>query len=389
MYLLLTGRYPELSAAELAPWCEITHHDKNEGWLLADNLRWDNPRELPKPQEQIFLDRLGGTQRIAEVIGEYFTPDELQNQIIAQCTDLVDHKTFLIGFSFFGTNKGWGKKFMFETYDQLRHHFPVNIRLANPTGENLTSGRIFHDKLLKKGTEFIIIHKGDSWLLTQTKANQNLRNYELRDRKKDFRDSNMGMLPPKLAQILLNLAQPSFDDTVIDPFCGSGTINIEAAISGYRTFGSDLDKDRTQKAHENFEQMALKFRYDAAVGDFKSSDALKLDWKNQSGVVATEGWLGENFVQTPRKGEIDNNAEQILELWRKLLPKISESKVHSLVFCLPAWSQRGKLVSIFQKLLPTIHHTPYTIRPFESGETFFYQRPDAFVAREIVVLKKS
>ncbi len=47
-------------------------------------------------------------------------------------------------------------------------------------------------------------------------------------------------LQPKLARCMVNLARPKAGSTVLDPFCGSGSILIEAGLIGCRVLGSDI-----------------------------------------------------------------------------------------------------------------------------------------------------
>jgi len=390
MYLFVLGRNVPLSLAELKPYGDPVFCDEELSLLLLEQPKIPNPRELPKIPEQVLLDRLGGTIRIAEVIGEYFETEKLLTAIKSQI--LASRKegyTFSLGLTGYELStravSAWAQelKQYFQDQDQ-------KIRLVNPDGEPLTSGRIFQDKVLKKGTEFIIWRNKNSFLLAKTAANQNLRNYELRDRKKAFRDAKMGMLPPKLAQILVNLAtEGSEDGSVIDPFCGSATINIEAGLMGYKTFGSDLNPEFVEKAEENFRQMAEKFRYDPETGTFAASNVLGLDWGSQEGVVATEGWLGENFVESPDSRQIDENKQTILKLWEDIFKSIKDAPITRLAFCLPAWNYKGKKISISEEVLRAAVGAGFTVQPLsEKNETLFYERDKTFVAREICVVAR-
>ncbi len=355
---------------------------------MAENLKFENPRNLPKSPEQIFLDRLGGTIRMAEVVGEFFSSAELLSAM-KQVIDKTETRGAMnLGISGFGVKKDMVNQWLYDLKAKAGTA-ERKVRIANQKGELLTSGKIFHDKLLKKGTELIVWKNGDSYLLAQTKANQNLRNYELRDRKKEFRDARMGMLPPKLAQILLNLAQPTWDETVIDPFCGSGTVNIEAAITGYKTYGSDINGEFASQAQGNFEQMAEKFRYDPAGGTFKASDILELGWKNMSGVIATEGWLGQNFTHAPDQGLIDKNSQLVMDMWKDIFGKLESSNVRRLAFCLPAWNFGLRKISISQQLFNSIKGSSYKpIHTFGGNFTTFYEREGAYVAREVCVVER-
>jgi tRNA (guanine10-N2)-dimethyltransferase len=50
-----------------------------------------------------------------------------------------------------------------------------------------------------------------------------------------------GVMMPRMARTLVNLACAHAGDTVLDPFCGTGGILIEAELLGMHTIGSDFD----------------------------------------------------------------------------------------------------------------------------------------------------
>ncbi len=65
-------------------------------------------------------------------------------------------------------------------------------------------------------------------------------------------------LSPKLARCLVNLSGVQKKQVLLDPFCGSGGIIIEAAMVGCRAFGSDVDKNMLARAAENLRHFNLK-----------------------------------------------------------------------------------------------------------------------------------
>lgn len=78
-----------------------------------------------------------------------------------------------------------------------------------------------------------------------TLACQDIDSYTRRDTGKS-RDMIVGMMPPKLVQMMLNLSLDSDmkNPGIYDPFCGLGTTLIEAANMGMtRIYGSDLSKE--------------------------------------------------------------------------------------------------------------------------------------------------
>ncbi len=389
---MVLGSNPQLSRAEVLNFCDEILFDEQKSLLLAENLVFTNPRNLPKTPEQIFLDKLGGTVRMAKVVGEFREKKKMVQTIFELSERAETAQNIKLGVSSFGT----GKSFLPDFFKLLKKYFAEkkeNLRIENHGGKNLTSGEIFDRKLLKKGLEFIIWQRGNSFLLCQTVANQNLRNYTLRDRRKVFSDSKMGMLPPKLAQILINLAMAGLDQktTVIDPFCGSGTVCTEAAIMGFKTVGSDLNPDFLAGSKKNFQFFAEKFRYLPTEGKFLTENAEIFPWaKYSQAVMATEGWLGENFTRTPNLDQIEQQAVKVLKMWQKVFKNLEKSGPQKIALCLPCWNFRGKKISISQKLFAKINKNLYTpLALFDKQKTFVYQREKAFVAREICVLVRN
>jgi len=68
----------------------------------------------------------------------------------------------------------------------------------------------------------------EGFTVAQTVWIQDIESYTERDIDRD-RSMTVGMMPPKIAQIMISLGTQGKKDTVIwDPFCGLGTTLIEA-----------------------------------------------------------------------------------------------------------------------------------------------------------------
>ena len=63
---------------------------------------------------------------------------------------------------------------------------------------------------------------------------------------------------PKLSRLFLNLARLKEGDLALDPFCGTGSILIEAALLGLRPIGSDLDRKMLWGSKKNLDSYGLK-----------------------------------------------------------------------------------------------------------------------------------
>lgn len=65
-------------------------------------------------------------------------------------------------------------------------------------------------------------------------------------------------MQPKLARCMVNLAKPKAGDMVFDPFCGTGSILIEAALMGCRVLGLDVQRRMVKGSLRNFAHFGIK-----------------------------------------------------------------------------------------------------------------------------------
>ncbi|MBS7616954.1 RsmD family RNA methyltransferase [Candidatus Bathyarchaeota archaeon] len=79
---------------------------------------------------------------------------------------------------------------------------------------------------------------------------------ERRPKKKPFFHPSAMM--PKLARCMVNLAKPKAGDLVFDPFCGTGSILVEAALIGCRVLGADLQRRMIRGCLKNFTHFSVK-----------------------------------------------------------------------------------------------------------------------------------
>jgi tRNA (guanine10-N2)-dimethyltransferase len=85
-------------------------------------------------------------------------------------------------------------------------------------------------------------------------------------------------LNPKLARLMLNLAGLKRGDTVLDPFCGSGSILIEARLMGMGAIGTDRDREMLWGCAQNLGHYGV----DARTGE---GDATDIKLKNLDAIV--------------------------------------------------------------------------------------------------------
>lgn len=82
-----------------------------------------------------------------------------------------------------------------------------SVRMVPHKSTSLGSAVVLYNKLVRDGNwELLVVSDGTSAYLAQTNFIQDIDAYAARDQARPKRDAKVGMLPPKLAQILINLA---------------------------------------------------------------------------------------------------------------------------------------------------------------------------------------
>ena len=78
-------------------------------------------------------------------------------------------------------------------------------------------------------------------------------------------------LHPRYARALINLTEAKRGDTVLDPFCGTGGIVLEAALLGMKAIGSDIDPAMVEGCRRNLEHFNVQAEVQVAdIGEVPS-----------------------------------------------------------------------------------------------------------------------
>jgi len=79
---------------------------------------------------------------------------------------------------------------------------------------------------------------------------------ERRPRKRPF--FHPSAMPAKLARCMVNLAQPKVGDLVVDPFCGTASILVEAWLIGCQVMGFDVQPRMVKGSLQNLLHYGVK-----------------------------------------------------------------------------------------------------------------------------------
>jgi len=91
-------------------------------------------------------------------------------------------------------------------------------------------------------------------------------------------------LDPILARVLVNLSEVPAGGSVLDPFCGTGGILIEAGLCGIKTYGADMQKEMVEGTRENLEEYGI-LNHDIRTAEI---DELELVFDQSFDAVVTD-----------------------------------------------------------------------------------------------------
>ncbi len=205
----------------------------------------------------------------------------------------------------------------------------------------------------------------------------NFQHWIRKDRHMPHIDPHAGMLPPKIARSMVNLVPLTPEGkTLVDPFCGSGRVLVEAAEIGYKIAGVDIIANQAQDTVENL--AALNFS-----GKIEVLDATHLSDKfSNIDAIVTEPFLGKSKFRPDEIRYIVPGLEKLylgcLKDWLRVL------KPGGYVVMVFPWFNDGKKVYKTSEIIDGKLNLSYN----HVKRGIFYSRPEADVKREIVVLQK-
>ena len=395
-YIAVLGRLPKISLAEIQ-----AIYDSNAK-LIGPELA------VFETNKAVSIDRLGGSIKLGQIFSGNF------RDLAEAINSKKPEGKITIGVSSYALNSNHKNK-KSEVENQVRRKamelksllkkLGRNVRVVESRGPEISSATAFHNHLGEKpGAEEVILVGSETYLSLGV---QNIDKYRERDQMRPARDAKVGMLPPKLAQILINLgSEISESKKVLDPFCGTGVVLQEALILGQPVMGSDLNPRMVEYTQKNLdwllEKKARFFQIKPELIEQKNQflnsiytgDATDFAWPKASeiGLVACECFLGSPMSKPPveikLKDEKQNCKRIILGFLKNLAKQIEDDT--PVVIAVPAWLREDGHYSRLS-IIDEITDMGYNLAKFQglSQSDMIYYREGQIVAREIIVLRKS
>lgn len=300
-----------------------------------------------------------------------------------------------------------------------------SVRLIPNNDAALNTAQVMHNHLTgANGWELVFVRDGQQTIVAQSVKVQDITSYTRRDRLRPRRDARVGMLPPKLAQIIINLAVGQLPEesrqsvcefpadfpipavhydgvTILDPFCGTGVILQEAVVMGYDVAGSDIDPRMVEYTKQNLTWLMTKPEgtLTKAAGKVTATDSLALPlvvadatshkWEPRPSVVASETYLGRPFTTQPTAELLSQTMGECNLIIKKFLRNlhVQLQPGNRLCVAVPAWQYKPRQFRHLP-LVDSLGEMGYNRVKFErvSDDQLIYYRDDQIVARELLVL---
>ncbi len=238
------------------------------------------------------------------------------------------------------------QKFGMELKRSAKHTGHVT-RFVTSKQRALSSVIVEKEIFRHDGDEFVWIVLPDRILFGKTVAVQAFEEYGARDYGRPGSDARSGMLPPKVAKMMVNLACATKGGTILDPFCGSGTILQEALLLGYNCIGSDKSPSAVKDAKKNLDWLESHYsitqlpHYDIFQSDVRTLSQHVT--RESIDAIVTEPYLGPALRMIPSEDKLKPVLQELTQFY------VDACEVFSRIV-----KPGGRVVFIFPVFIPTI-----------------------------------
>jgi tRNA G10 N-methylase Trm11 len=388
-YLFLLGRTPEMSLAELSGVLQLHAVSAAVETFIVDGTTFGRVELADDTLAQSIFTQLGGSLKVSRQVGEFhdLTPEQLPTYVEAFLAEFP-RPTFAIAE--FG--RGGLPRLELADLKQALKKRKISSRFIEGPRDGLSASVLLHQQVI----ELTIIVTESATFFAQTLAAQDIDDWTRRDRHKPYSDRKKGMLPPKLARMMVNLARAQWQSTAshtekpfepltYDPFCGSGTILFEVAMVDGNAVGSDLDQKAVMGTQNNIRWFQETYETHSVLSVFAADAATVAPSQlpQPISMIVTEPFLGK---QTPNPTQLPNIFKGLEKMylgvfkqWTKLL---ANQAVITIVFPkVELLNEKGRPSATFslENMIDKLEQLGYT----STSQPFLYRRPDATVQRQI------
>jgi len=228
----------------------------------------------------------------------------------------------------------------------------------------------------------------DEWVIWVVEGYQDIKLFEEVDFGKPVRGMEIGMMPAKLALIILNIwinkLQSAWELTVYDPFVGFGTTWFLANHFGYNFIWSDINITPLKENIKWWQKHDLtKSNLKFTIFKHDVLEPFDKPFLKNVDLIVTEWWLWPVIKQNVWDKEFNENMNKIYDIYKPFLVNINNffDKI-TVIFTIPVYAWKENFIK--DRLLQTL---PKLWFEFEFIDEI-YQRKNQKVGRQIVIIKK-
>jgi len=385
-YFFECGNFFNISLAELSLVFEAFGISKDCIKRFNDIVLIVESKSVTKDTLDRIFNRLGGFIRYGEII------DNLDTFL----TPYFEKERITFGISILGQSK-LRRKDIERLTNEIKRGFKssnVSSRFILPKEFELNAAQIFNNDILNSGFELCIFENEKKRVYGTTLKVQDINSFIKRDIQRPQVDFEMGVLPQKLARIMCNLTGLQ-SGIIWDPFCGSGTILMEAAVLGFDVLGSDIDVNALNFANENMiwlskEGIIKGIKYNLFQLDIYNVEKKVITDLKHTGINAV---VCEPFMGPPQRKILSvNKANLLIESATKLylslfhvLNEISQ-KGFRVVIVLPSYKTNKGWVDM--NISQFINKKWEVLNKKYSSQDLKWKRINSIIARNIFILEK-
>jgi tRNA G10 N-methylase Trm11 len=265
------------------------------------------------------LDELSGAHKAAPIISMVDSAGSPPGELIDLMLSYVEGNSN-ISVSGYDIGEDDYEAIVRSILDRLRDSGLKKVRLLRPKGNELLSEGV----LKREAFDVVAFPYHGGFALGPTAWVSDSASMRRRGTSKPAPHSDIA-LSPRLARTLVNLAGLQHGQTVLDPFCGSGTILTEAYGMSIRCLGLDASASRVQEARENLRWSVGGVSdkgYDIRKGDARDLPRMLRGTKVDA--IVTEPVLLPRLDARPKTSTAQAMVESSARVYNDALASMSE-----------------------------------------------------------------
>lgn len=306
LYLFMLGRDPKLAIAEI------------ESYFFSHSIQFKilNSSDIAAVVELSdfktgWIEDFGGVIKVCEVISNSSKLEAIEREMsrVDWYAGSSNKVTYFVD--------AYETEISYFVVDYLKDYFKSN-KIKGMLKKDSYPTRLIKKNIITDGLEVVVYRN----YVARTIAVSNpllLKERDLGRPRTDY----LKTISLRLAKILINLSCVKAENTLVDPFCGSGGILQESVLKGINVIGVDNDSNAINESRLNMEWLAARYKFSGRWMVVKGdSSLLSKVIVNRCDGIATEPYLGPYIKKMPNLFQAKGMMSELTSMYSSV---VSES----------------------------------------------------------------